>query len=57
MAEPNPASLGSALARLVADPALAAELGRAGFERGERITWEETVYLTWDASSPVVVTK
>ena len=23
----------------------------------ERITWEETVYLTWDASSPVVVTK
>lgn len=43
VAEPNPASLGSALARLVADPDLAAELGAAGFERGERITWEEVV--------------
>jgi putrescine transport system ATP-binding protein len=23
----------------------------------ERVTWEEQVYLQWDASSPVVVTK
>ena len=23
----------------------------------ERITWDEQVYLHWDASSPVVVTK
>lgn len=43
VAEPNAASVGSALARLVADPQLAADLGEAGQERGARITWEEVV--------------
>jgi glycosyltransferase involved in cell wall biosynthesis len=43
VAEPNAASIGAALARLVADPAFAAELGAAGKERGERITWDLVV--------------
>jgi glycosyltransferase involved in cell wall biosynthesis len=43
VAEPNAASVGGALARLVADPAFAAELGAAGKARGERITWDLVV--------------
>ncbi|MGN6695641.1 MAG: glycosyltransferase family 4 protein [Aquihabitans sp.] len=43
VAEPNAASIGSKLASLVADPELAHRLGRAGKERGERITWEGVV--------------
>ncbi len=43
VAEPTPASVGGKLATLVADPALAERLGRAGKERGERITWDLVV--------------
>lgn len=43
VAEPNPASIGAKLASLVADPDLAHQLGEAGKERGERITWELVV--------------
>ncbi|MCB0961885.1 MAG: glycosyltransferase family 4 protein [Acidimicrobiales bacterium] len=43
VAEPNPASLGAALARIVADPQGAARMGEAGCERGQRITWDEVV--------------
>ena len=43
VAEPTAASIGSALATLVADPELAHRLGEAGKERGERITWDLVV--------------
>ena len=43
VAEPNAASIGAKLASLVADPDLAHRLGRAGRERGERITWDGVV--------------
>ncbi|WP_426573390.1 glycosyltransferase family 4 protein [Aquihabitans sp. McL0605] len=43
VAEPTAASIGSALARLVADHGLAHQLGQAGKERGDRITWEGVV--------------
>jgi glycosyltransferase involved in cell wall biosynthesis len=43
VAEPNAASIGAALAKLVADPELAAKLGQAGKARGEQITWDQVV--------------
>jgi glycosyltransferase involved in cell wall biosynthesis len=43
VADPHPASLGAALARLVADPAFAARLGEAGRIRGEQIVWQDVV--------------
>lgn len=43
VAEPNAASIGAALARLVTEPELAQKLGAAGKERGERITWDDVV--------------
>ncbi|MFN8017735.1 MAG: glycosyltransferase [Acidimicrobiales bacterium] len=43
VAEPNAASIGAALAKLVNDPELARKLGQAGKERGERIVWEDVV--------------
>ena len=43
VADPHPASIGAALARLVADPAFAARLGAAGRRRGAQITWDHVV--------------
>jgi glycosyltransferase involved in cell wall biosynthesis len=43
VADPEPGSIGRALARLVADPTLAHQLGQAGKARGERITWDQVV--------------
>lgn len=43
VAEPDAGSIGRALARLVEDPAFAAELGAAGKRRGEQITWDQVV--------------
>lgn len=43
VADPEPGSIGRALARLVADPDLAHQLGEAGRARGERITWDQVV--------------
>jgi glycosyltransferase involved in cell wall biosynthesis len=54
VADPTPASLGRALARLAANPAWAADLGRAGLRRGRRVTWEGAVaaILGPDAGPP-----
>lgn len=40
---PTPAAVGSAIARLVADRALARSLGEQGRTRAEGVTWERTV--------------
>ena len=41
--DPTPESIGAAIARLAADPALAARLGRAGAARARAITWDGVV--------------
>ena len=41
--EPTPESLAGALRRLCDDGALAERMGAAGFERGSRLSWGETV--------------
>jgi glycosyltransferase involved in cell wall biosynthesis len=41
--EPTPEAVGSAIARLAADAALARRLGDAGFERARPITWDGVV--------------
>lgn len=43
VADPTAASIGTALASLVADPERAHRLGLAGKARGERITWDDVV--------------
>jgi glycosyltransferase involved in cell wall biosynthesis len=43
VADPEPGSIGRALARLVDDPELAHQLGDAGRARGARITWDQVV--------------
>jgi glycosyltransferase involved in cell wall biosynthesis len=40
MPEPNPAAVGAALARLLADPELRAQLGQAGIETAQDYAWE-----------------
>jgi glycosyltransferase involved in cell wall biosynthesis len=41
--DPTPQALGAAIARLAADPATAAALGQAGYERASAITWDGVV--------------
>ncbi|MCU1453441.1 MAG: putative glycosyltransferase [Acidimicrobiales bacterium] len=48
LAEPTPESLGKALTRLVRDPALARQLGRAGNRRGAKVTWLDAVRTILD---------
>ena len=43
VAEPDPTSLGRAMARLVGQPHLAASLGRAAKRRAARITWDDAI--------------
>ncbi len=42
----NPGALSEAMARVLQDPVLAADLRRRGFERAKRFTWEETAART-----------
>jgi glycosyltransferase involved in cell wall biosynthesis len=41
--DPTPEALGSAIARLSANPRVAASLGEAGYERASAITWDGVV--------------
>lgn len=41
--EPTPDALASAMAEIIADPARAARMGEAGYERARTITWEGVV--------------
>ncbi len=41
--DPTPEALGSAIARLAANPNAAASLGDAGYERASAITWDGVV--------------
>lgn len=41
--EPEPEAIGAAIARLAADPALAARLGAAGLARARTVTWDGVV--------------
>ncbi|MGI8754528.1 MAG: glycosyltransferase [Acidimicrobiales bacterium] len=50
VADPDPVSVGGALARLVADPALARRLGAAGRRRGDELTWTYVVNALLDDS-------
>lgn len=43
VAEPTGESIGQAMARLAADPALASRLGEAGYDRTRAISWEGVV--------------
>jgi GT2 family glycosyltransferase/glycosyltransferase involved in cell wall biosynthesis len=43
MPEPNPAAVGAALARLLGDPQLRAELGRAGVATAQDYAWEKRI--------------
>jgi GT2 family glycosyltransferase/glycosyltransferase involved in cell wall biosynthesis len=43
MPEPTPAAVGAALARLLGDPGLRQELGRAGIETAEDYAWEKRI--------------
>lgn len=48
VADPQPAALGSAIARLAADGRLARALGDAGYERARAITWDGVVERLMD---------
>src|SRR5690606_17211306 len=43
VAEPTGEAIGEAMARLAADPALAARLGRAGYDRTRDISWDGVI--------------
>jgi GT2 family glycosyltransferase/glycosyltransferase involved in cell wall biosynthesis len=43
MPESNPAAVGAALARLLVDPELRAELGRAGLQTAQDYAWEQRI--------------
>jgi glycosyltransferase involved in cell wall biosynthesis len=41
--DPDPDALADAFSRLAADPARAARLGEAGFERARTVTWDGVI--------------